>query len=140
MSWFQKTITLRVRGRGFHLVTTEILGELPELNHIQTGLLHLFITHTSAALSLNENADPTVRRDFEAYFGRSVPDNAPYFSHTLEGPDDMSAHLKSSLLGAHLSIPVSNGKPVLGTWQGIYLCEFRDRASARRVVCTLHGE
>ena len=139
MCWFQKTITMRARPRGFHLVTGEILDALPELAGVNTGLLHLHIQHTSASLTINENADPTVRDDFESHFNKMVPENAPYYLHTMEGPDDMPAHIKGSLLGFSVSIPVTGGRLNLGTWQGIYLCEHRDAARSRRIVATLQG-
>ena len=138
--WLQREITLRPRPRGFHLVTREVLEALPELADVQAGLLHLFIRHTSASLTLNENASPDVRDDFEAYFNESVPEDAPYWTHTFEGPDDMPAHIKASLLGPSLSLPVSSGRLALGTWQGVYLCEHRDRGGARSLLATLHGE
>jgi secondary thiamine-phosphate synthase enzyme len=138
--WLQKTLTLKPRPRGFHLVTDEITAALPELAQADTGLLNLFIQHTSASLTLNENASSDVRRDFERHFREMVPDGAPYFEHTLEGPDDMPAHLKASLLGASLVIPVSKGRLALGTWQGIYLGEHRERGGVRKVVATLWGE
>jgi secondary thiamine-phosphate synthase enzyme len=138
--WVQREIRLAARGRGFHLVTDEVLGELPELGSVEVGMLHLLIRHTSASLTLGENASPAVRRDFEAWFNRAVPEEAPYWTHTLEGPDDMPAHIKAALLGPTLSLPVSAGGLGLGTWQGIYLCEHRDSGGERRVVATLHGE
>jgi len=138
--WIQKSLTLAARQRGFHLVTDEILAQLPELRRLTVGLAHLFIQHTSASLTLNENADPTVRADFERYFNRAVPEDEPYYQHTCEGSDDLPAHLKSSILGAGLTIPLSNGRLCLGTWQGIYLCEHRDHGGARTVVATLQGE
>lgn len=138
--WIQKEIRLRARPRGFHLITDEITGQLPELLTLSCGLLHVFIKHTSASLTVNENADPTVRTDFESHFNAMVPENAPYYRHTLEGPDDMPAHLKSSLLGSSVSLPVSNGRLATGTWQGVYLCEHRDRAGSRTLVLTLQGE
>jgi len=137
--WFQKEIVLPSRARGFHLVTREIVGQVPELGRFAVGLAHLFLRHTSAALALNENADPTVRDDMMAYFNRLAPENAPDYTHTLEGPDDMPAHLKAVLLGSELTIPISNGRLALGTWQGIYLCEHRDDGGPRRVVVTLSG-
>ncbi len=140
MTWFQKEITLSPKGRGFHLVTAEIVQQLPELRDYTVGLAHVFIQHTSASLTLNENADPTVRQDFESHFNKLVPENAPYYIHTYEGPDDMPAHLKAALLGASVTIPIKNGRLHLGTWQGIYLCEHRDRAHSRRLVVTLNGE
>ena len=138
--WLQREITLRARPRGFHLVTREVAEALPELGELRAGLLHLFIRHTSASLTLNENASPDVRDDFESYFNDSVPEDAPYWTHTMEGPDDMPAHIKASLLGPSLSLPIRDGGLALGTWQGIYLCEHRDRGGARRLVATLNGE
>ena len=140
MAWFQKEISLRPRSRGFHLVTDEITAQLPELRDFRVGLAHVFILHTSAALALNENADPTVRRDMEAFFNRLVPEETPYFVHTIEGPDDMPAHVKAVLLGSSVTVPVRDGRLRLGTWQGIYLCEHRNRGGARRLVVTIHGE
>ena len=139
MPWFQKTIQLSPKKRGFHLVTGEVTEQL-ELEGISVGLMHLFIQHTSASLTLNENASSDVRGDFERHFRRMVPDGADYFRHTLEGPDDMPAHIKASLLGFSLSIPIKDGRPVLGTWQGIYLCEHRERGGARTLTVTVHGE
>jgi secondary thiamine-phosphate synthase enzyme len=138
--WVQREITLDPRPRGFHLITGEVLQSLPELGVVAVGLLHLLIRHTSASLTLNENASPDVRRDFETWFGQAVPERAPYWTHTLEGPDDMPAHIKASLLGPSLTIPVSGGRLALGTWQGIYLCEHRDRGGARSLVGTIWGE
>lgn len=138
--WLQKSIRLKPRSRGFHLIDQEILKVLPELQSLNTGLLHLWLQHTSASLTVNENADPLVREDFEAFFRRAVPDDAPYFKHTYEGPDDMTAHIKSSLLGVQLSIPVSAGRLAMGTWQGIYLGEHRVQAGSRQLLATLQGE
>ena len=138
--WTQRDIELEPRPRGFHLVTREVVSGLPELGDVSVGLLHLFIRHTSASLSLNENASPDVRRDFESWFSRAVPEDAAYWTHTLEGPDDMPAHIKASLLGPSLSLPVRDGDLALGTWQGIYLCEHRDCGGARRLTATLWGE
>ncbi len=138
--WIQKTITLKPRPRGFHLVTREIVDQLPELRELAVGLVHVFILHTSAALTLNENASPDVRGDFERHFNTMVPENAPYYRHTLEGPDDMPAHIKASLLGSGLTIPVADGRLKLGTWQGIYLCEHRNHGGARSLVVTAFGE
>lgn len=138
--WIQKTIRLQARSRGFHLVTQEIEAQLPELAELTVGLAHLFIHHTSASLTINENADPDVRHDMERHFNHFVPENQPYYRHTLEGGDDMPAHIKASLLGASLSIPISNGRLALGTWQGIYLGEHRDYGGSRSLVITLHGE
>ena len=139
MSPVQRVIRLPPFERGFHLVTRQIEAELPEIEGIGVGVLHLFIQHTSAGLTINENADPTVRQDFEAHFDRAVPENAPYYRHTMEGPDDMPAHIKASLVGSSVSVPISGGRLALGTWQGIYLCEFRDRASGRTLVATILG-
>jgi len=140
MAWFQRDIVLTPRPRGFHLITGEVLEQAPEIARIAVGLAHLFIRHTSASLALNENADPDVRRDLEAYFDRAVPENAPYFRHTLEGPDDMPAHIKAVMIGSGLTLPVRHGRLHLGTWQGIYLCEHRNHGGPRRLVLTLHGE
>ena len=137
--WLQREIDLDARPRGFHLVTREILGALPELDDVAVGLLHLLIQHTSASLALNENASPDVRRDFETWFSRAVPDGAPYWTHTLEGADDMPAHIKASLLGPSLTLPVARGRLALGTWQGIYLCEHRNQGGSRSVLATLWG-
>lgn len=134
---FQKEISLNPRPRGFHLVTDEILEALPELSEISIGILQVFIKHTSASLTINENADPTVRQDFESHFNEFVPENAPYYRHTYEGADDMPAHIKSSLLGNSVSIPITEGRLNLGTWQGIYLCEHRDFGGSRKVVITV---
>lgn len=140
MIWVQREITLGARPRGFHLVTREVLGELPELGQIKTGLLHLLILHTSASLSLSENASPEVRRDFETWFDQAIPEGASYWTHTLEGPDDMPAHIKAALLGPSLTLPISGGGLALGTWQGIYLCEHRDRGGSRSLIATAWGE
>jgi secondary thiamine-phosphate synthase enzyme len=137
--WIQREIELDPRPRGFHLVTRDVVGALPELGDVEVGLLHLLIQHTSASLALNENASPDVRRDFESYFNAAVPEDAPYWTHTLEGADDMPAHIKASLLGPSLTLPVARGRLALGTWQGIYLCEHRDRGGSRSVVATLWG-
>jgi secondary thiamine-phosphate synthase enzyme len=138
--WLQKEINLNARRRGFHLITEELLRELPELRTIKIGMMNVFIMHTSASLTLNENADPTVRQDFENYFNRAVPEDEPYYRHQDEGADDLPAHLKSSLLGCSLSIPIGNGQLKLGTWQGIYLCEHRNHAGSRRIIITIQGE
>ncbi len=138
--WLQKEIHLTPRARGFHLITEELLRELPELRNIRIGMLNIFLMHTSAALTLNENADPTVRQDFESWFNRAVPEGQPYYQHQDEGADDLPAHLKSSILGCSLDIPIAGGRPRLGTWQGIYLCEHRDRGGSRRILATMHGE
>lgn len=139
MLYFQKRLRLPAVRRGFHLITDLLVAELPELEQIRIGTAHFFIQHTSASLSVNENADPTVRADFEAYFNRAVPENAPYFQHTQEGPDDMPAHLKAAMLGHSVSLPISNGELALGTWQGIYLGEHRNQGGRRWVVATLMG-
>jgi len=138
--WVQRTIRLQARPRGFHLVTGEVLDALPELGEMSVGLLHLLIQHTSASLALNENAAPEVRRDFESWFDQAVPEGAPYWTHTLEGPDDMPAHIKAALLGPSLTLPVSDGRLALGTWQGIYLCEHRNHGGPRSLVATVWGE
>lgn len=137
--WFQKTVNLKPRSRGFHLVTNEIEAQLPELTELQVGLAHLFIQHTSASLTINENADPTVRQDFESQLNQMVPENMAYYRHTLEGSDDLPAHIKSSLMGSNLTIPITNGRFNLGIWQGIYLGEHRNQAGSRTVVITLQG-
>jgi secondary thiamine-phosphate synthase enzyme len=138
--WAQHDVVLEPRPRGFHLVTDEVVRGLPELPLLAIGIAHVFIRHTSASLTLNENASPDVRRDFREWFDRAVPDGAEYFSHTLEGPDDMPAHIKASLLGPSLTLPVRDGRLALGTWQGIYLCEHRDRGGPRKLTVTLTGE
>lgn len=140
MSWFQKEITLGPKGRGFHLVTDEVVKQVPEIANYDIGVAHLFIHHTSASLSLNENADPTVRSDLESHFNQMVPEDAPYYRHTAEGPGDMPAHIKAAMLGSSVIVPITAGRLNLGTWQGIYLCEHRDRARSRRVVVTLNGQ
>jgi secondary thiamine-phosphate synthase enzyme len=139
MAWSQHEITLRPRPRGVHLVTAEIVEALPELRDLQIGLAHVFIRHTSASLTLNENASPDVRRDFETWMNAAVPEDFAW-THTLEGPDDMPAHVKASLMGPSLSLPIAGGRLALGTWQGIYLCEHRDRGGARSLLVTLAGE
>jgi secondary thiamine-phosphate synthase enzyme len=138
--WIQREITLRPRPRGFHLVTDEIVAGVPELGEVRVGLAHLFIRHTSASLTLNENASPDVRDDFEAYFNEAVPEDARYWTHTIEGPDDMPAHIKASVLGPALTVPVAHGRLALGTWQGVYLCEHRDHGGSRSVVVTVLGD
>lgn len=140
MPTVQKYITLSPKPRGFHLITDEILSHLPELKEVKAGIAHIFIQHTSAGLTINENADPSVRSDFETHFNRMVPEDSSLFQHTLEGPDDMTSHLKSSILGHSVSIPITNGRFNLGTWQGIYLCEHRNRGGARKLVATLIGD
>ena len=138
--WIQRSIRLSPRPRGFHLITGEVLDALPELGGLGVGILHLLIQHTSASLTLSENASPEVRRDFEAWFDRAVPEGAPYWTHTLEGDDDMPAHVKAALLGPSLTLPISGGRLTLGTWQGVYLCEHRDRPGPRSLVATAWGE
>ena len=140
MKIIQQEITLPAFERGFHLITRHVVQEFSELRTIRLGLLHVFIQHTSASLAINENADPTVRGDFERHFDRMVPENAPYYEHTLEGPDDMPAHIKAALMGNSVTIPITNGKLNLGTWQGIYLGEHRDRGGRRKLVLTAYGE
>ncbi|WP_202923357.1 secondary thiamine-phosphate synthase enzyme YjbQ [Pontibacter pudoricolor] len=139
MIWYQKEIRLPAVQRGFHLITDLIESQLPELEDIKVGIAHIFIKHTSASLTINEDADPTVRQDFESHFNQMVPENASYYRHTSEGPDDMPAHLKAAILGSSVTIPITNGKFNLGTWQGIYLCEHRNHASKRWIVVTLNG-
>jgi secondary thiamine-phosphate synthase enzyme len=138
--WVQKKINLLAKQRGFHLISNEIIQAIPELKQMKIGLLHLFMQHTSASLAINENADPDVRIDMEAYFNQAIPENEPYFRHVLEGSDDMPAHLKSVVLGGDLTIPVANGQLQMGTWQGIYLCEHRNYAGNRNIIATLNGE
>ena len=140
MKVIQKEIRLQPKSRGFHLITSEIEAELTELKEISAGILKVFIKHTSAGLTINENADPTVREDFESHINKMVPENMPYYKHTYEGADDMPAHIKSSLMGNSVEIPVTNGHLNLGTWQGIYLGEFRNHDGARKHVLTLMGE
>ena len=139
MQIIQKEIRLKPFPRGFHLITSHIVSEIPEIRNIQQGLLHIFIQHTSASLTINENADPSVRRDFERSFNDIVRENQPYYEHDYEGSDDMPAHIKASMLGASLSIPVGDGKLKMGTWQGIYLCEHRNHGGSRQLVLTLMG-
>lgn len=139
MHFYQTEIVLEPYPRGFHLITGEVLRAIPEIKNIQAGILQVFIKHTSASLTINENADPTVRDDFESHMNQMVPENAPYYVHTYEGPDDMPAHIKASLMGASVQIPITSGKPNLGIWQGIYLCEHRNRASGRRLVISAFG-
>jgi secondary thiamine-phosphate synthase enzyme len=138
--WIQEQVTLRPRSRGFHLITDEVFDGVPELRSLRIGIALVFMQHTSASLTLNENASPDVRGDFAAWFDRAVPEGADYFAHTLEGPDDMPAHIKASLLGASLTLPIREGRPALGTWQGIYLCEHRDDGGPRRLIVTAFGE
>jgi secondary thiamine-phosphate synthase enzyme len=138
--WLQKYLTLKSRPRGFHLVTSELLGQLPELKRFRVGLAHFFILHTSASLTINENADPDVRRDLETQLRHLAPDGAAHYVHRLEGPDDMPAHIKSSLMGVGITIPIGEGRLLLGTWQGIYLGEHRNDGGPRSVVVTLNGQ
>lgn len=138
--WLQKEIRLSPRRRGFHLITREVTDQLPQLKTCRMGLLHVFIQHTSASLTVNENADPDVRVDLESAFNVLAPENASHYTHTIEGPDDMPAHIKASLLGSSLSLPVHNGALRLGVWQGIYLCEHRNHGGPRKLVLTLWGE
>jgi secondary thiamine-phosphate synthase enzyme len=140
MEWFQKVVTLAPRSRGFHLVTEEIERALPEIARVRVGIAHLFLQHTSASLCVNENADPTVRGDLETHFNQLAPEGAAYYRHRVEGPDDMPAHIKAALIGTHVSVPITDGHLNLGTWQGIYLCEHRDRGGARRLLVTIQGE
>ena len=138
--WIQKNITIGKKEKGFHLITDQLINQLPEINRIYIGLLNVFILHTSASITLNENMDSSVREDFKSFFNRLVPENQIYFTHTYEGSDDMPAHLKSSILGSSVVIPISNGGLKLGKWQGIYLCEHRKHASARNIMLTIHGK
>jgi secondary thiamine-phosphate synthase enzyme len=140
MEWMQRRVTLDPKPRGFHLVTDEVLGPVPELEQVQVGLLHVFIQHTSASLTINENAAPAVRGDMERHFNEMVPENQPYYEHTVEGPDDMPAHIKASMLDTSLSVPIQDGRPAFGTWQGIYLCEHRNNGGARSLLLTIQGE
>lgn len=140
MKWIQKEITLEQYRRGFHVITGKIIKELPELKNISNGIIHIFIKHTSASLTINENVSPDVRSDLESHFNKSVPENAPYYSHTSEGPDDMPAHIKSVTIGSSLTIPVTRGELNLGTWQGIYLCEHRNHGGRRKIIVTVWGE
>lgn len=140
MKIFQESLQLHERKRGFHLITGEVVQAMPQLREIRTGMCQVFIQHTSASLTINENADPTVRKDFEMYFSKVVPENDPDYQHDDEGPDDMPAHLKAAMLGSSVMIPIRNGNLALGTWQGIYLCEHRNRGGNRRLVVTAWGE
>lgn len=140
MKIFQQALQLQQRRRGFHIITTEIIQAFPQLAEIKTGMLQVFIQHTSASLTLNENADPTVRKDFEMYFNKAVPENDPEYLHDDEGSDDMPAHLKAALLGSSVMIPIRNGRPALGTWQGVYLCEHRNYGGPRNLLLTAWGE
>lgn len=138
--WFQNEVSLRARKRGFHLVTDELISLLPEISTVRIGILNILLKHTSASLTLNENADPSVRDDFNSFFNRLVPENESYYTHIYEGGDDLPAHIKSSLLGNSLSIPITDGRLNLGTWQGIYLCEHRNHGGKRTLVVTINGE
>ena len=140
MSWYQKDIEIIADKRGFNLITSNIIDEISEISNYRIGKLDLFIKHTSASLAINENADPTVRQDLESYFNKFVPENEPYYKHTFEGADDMPAHIKSIIIGSSLSIPISDGKLALGTWQGIYLCEHRNQPHRRKIIVTISGE
>jgi secondary thiamine-phosphate synthase enzyme len=140
MKVFQKEFSLKAKPRGFHLITNEILQNVPEVKDISAGIAHIFIKHTSASLSVNENADPTVRSDMETHFNVMVPEDAEYYEHTLEGTDDMTSHIKATIIGSSVTLPVTNGKLNLGTWQGIYLCEHRNKGGSRRINVTLIGE
>jgi len=140
MKFYQNQIQLKPYSRGFHLITSEVENALPDLRQIKIGQLQVFIKHTSASLTINENADSTVRLDFESHFNKMVPENAPYYKHTYEGSDDMPAHLKSSLLGSSVQVPITNGRLNLGVWQGIYLCEHRNYGGGRNIVVTAFGE
>ena len=140
MKFFQQEIQLKPRARGFHLITSEVLKAIPEISEIKLGFLQVFIKHTSVSLAINENADPTVLEDFESHFNEMVPENQPYYKHTMEGPDDMPAHIKAALLGSSVQIPITKGRPNLGTWQGIYVCEHRDNASGRKLIVSVYGQ
>lgn len=140
MKFYQEMLRLPAKRRGFHLITAEVLRAVPQIREMRVGMMQVFIQHTSASLTVNENADPTVRVDFETYFNKAVPENDPDYEHDYEGADDMPAHLKASLLGCSVLLPVRNGQPALGTWQGIYLCEHRDEGGPRQLVITLWGE
>jgi secondary thiamine-phosphate synthase enzyme len=140
MRWLQKEIELAPRTRGFHLITAEIEDQLSEIRQLMVGVAHIMIKHTSASLTINENADPSVRVDMESHFNEYIPENAPYYRHTAEGPDDMPAHIKASLMGSSVTVPITHGHFNLGTWQGIYLCEHRNRGGSRRIIVTLTGD
>ena len=139
MNWIQKEISLNPKSRGFHLITDDILNEIPEIKSIKIGSMNVFIKHTSASLTINEDADPTVRMDFESHFNEMVPEDQPYFIHTLEGSDDMPAHIKASILGSSVQIPITNGQLNIGIWQGIYLCEHRNSGGVRKLAITVSG-
>lgn len=138
--WIQKNLTITAKSRGFHLITNEILRQLPEIHYISMGLVNIFIQHTSASLSINENADPTVRKDIETHLNRTIPEGAEYYLHNYEGDDDMPAHIKTSLLGCSITIPINDGQLALGTWQGIYLGEHRDSGGNRKLIATINGQ
>jgi len=140
MKIFQQQLTLSQRKRGFHIITSEVVNALPQISEIKTGILQVFIQHTSASLTINENADPTVRKDFEMYFNKAVPENDPDYQHNDEGSDDLPAHLKAAMLGSSVTIPIRNGRLALGTWQGIYLCEHRNYGGSRSLIITAWGE
>ena len=140
MNWHQSEILVSSNNRGFHLITENILNQIPEISKYKVGILHLFIKQTSASLTINENADPTVREDLESHFNMLVPENQSYYKHTFEGPDDMPAHLKSTIIGNSITVPISDGELLLGTWQGIYLCEHRSSPYNRKIVATIYGE
>ena len=138
--WLQKEITISPKPRGFHLITNDIIKNIDVIKTVKNGILNLFLKHTSASLTINENTDPTVRSDFESHFNHLVPEKSGYYKHTMEGSDDMPAHLKSSILGTSINIPISNGNLNLGTWQGIYLCEHRNRGGSRNIIATINGD
>ncbi len=140
MKWLQREFKLLSKTRGFHLITDIVISKIPEIRTFEVGMMHVFIKHTSASLTINENADPTVRLDFESHMNKMVPENMPYYLHNYEGPDDMPAHIKASLMGNSVQVPITNGRLNLGIWQGIYLCEHRDGASGRTIVVTLNGQ
>ena len=140
MNWYQKEIILKSNKRGFYLITSKITEKVPKISKIKIGVMHLFINHTSASLTINENADPTVQEDLESHFNQSVPENTPYYKHTFEGPDDMPAHIKTTIIGSSLTVPISNGKLNLGTWQGIYMCEHRNTPRDRKIIVTINGK
>lgn len=139
MDWFQKTIIIPESRRGFLLITNHIISQIPEISKFDIGMIHLFIKHTSASLTINENADPTVREDLETHFNKTIPEDAEYYKHTMEGPDDMPAHIKSTIIGNSLTIPITKGLLNLGTWQGVYLCEHRDMSHSRQIIATING-
>lgn len=140
MDWIQETVQLEPKSRGFHVVTDEVVSQVPQLDTFSKGIAHIFIQHTSASLTINESASPAVRGDMERHFNQMVPENQPYYEHTIEGPDDMPAHIKASLLGNNLTIPIRGGELAFGTWQGIFLCEHRNNGGSRSLVVTAYGE